>query len=884
MAAIVIPILEAISNSAALPTAASAPQLVADQLRMGGFASMFAAARGLSPAPPKGSGEVQASDAAVAENAGAVANLKVAIPTSGIPQLKKFMNNGPTAESAVAAAMNMVVPGFIPVAATQIPLPPPPQPSLPQPSPLPPRVLQPSLPPSVTVAAPTQTADVSAGTVLPGLQGSAYNATPPLAPTGGSALSQTGASVVPVTNREGTAGSLTDLSTSGVLISSGTTVQANTQETFLANGPQPPALLSVARAVASGSALPNSISGIQWKGSQDGPASAEPATLAGGTMPSALSTTSQQPTSGRVLPDTASSSLGNGSQSELASAEPALPAEGTPPSTLSATAGEVASAAVLPGLVASSQGNSWRSGLAQSERAVQGDDTPPPAPPATFSQPATLIQPTTLIQPAPLIQPGLGNVSLHAALGNQGSPSVTHGSGLEQEEAIPLANQDTQVAEPAPTQPGPLSLAQANFEAGTEADARLSFAANSTTGQANAVVPNAAVKNNVPTQAGTEDPLSALINGQISPATILNPAVQPEPGRFPLQFAAPKATTAITSSNIRGGGVATRPSAPGTGLPAGSNSDNGSQIASQTPFSVFFSSPGPSTESAASVLPKMILPGTGSALRDSHASITNPSSAGSPASGLPSGTSQSGVAQNLAPANIKDSPGGPASEGVQTAQSSHRDAELTAVSVQASALQTAAAPVPAPPASAAATVPGNGAAAAVTDSLPKPDAPPPAAAAVPASAVPAPAETVAASATAPVQVAQLISRIGQTEMRIGMNTSAFGSVEVRTLVHANDVGLVIGSEKGDLRTLLANDMPAITNTLQQQNLRLNSVDFMQGFAFSNNASGGGDSQQRSFVPLRAGPNPGSSEATLDESVELPLAGEFYSGRSLSILA
>jgi flagellar hook-length control protein FliK len=133
-------------------------------------------------------------------------------------------------------------------------------------------------------------------------------------------------------------------------------------------------------------------------------------------------------------------------------------------------------------------------------------------------------------------------------------------------------------------------------------------------------------------------------------------------------------------------------------------------------------------------------------------------------------------------------------------------------------------------------------------------------------------------------MAQLMNRAEQSEMRIGMSTSAFGSVEVRTVVHANDVGLVIGSEKGDLRTLLANELPAITNTLQQQNLRLNSVNFMQGFAFSNNASGDGNPQQRSFVPMRTPANSTTSEA-VDESSERQLLVDFGMGSgSLSILA
>ena len=154
----------------------------------------------------------------------------------------------------------------------------------------------------------------------------------------------------------------------------------------------------------------------------------------------------------------------------------------------------------------------------------------------------------------------------------------------------------------------------------------------------------------------------------------------------------------------------------------------------------------------------------------------------------------------------------------------------------------------------------------------------------PANMAPMAKEGPAVPLMGPVQVAQMVDRMGQSEMRIGMNTSAFGSVEVRTVVHANDVGLVIGSEKGDLRTLLTNDLPAITNTLQQQNLRLNSVNFMQGFAFSNHASGGGNSGQQSFVPRHAPVNYGLSDAAVNDVMEPLPAGEYGSGGGLSILA
>ena len=138
--------------------------------------------------------------------------------------------------------------------------------------------------------------------------------------------------------------------------------------------------------------------------------------------------------------------------------------------------------------------------------------------------------------------------------------------------------------------------------------------------------------------------------------------------------------------------------------------------------------------------------------------------------------------------------------------------------------------------------------------------------------------------TGPVQMAQMVNQAAQSEMRIGMNTAAFGNVEVRTVVHANDVGVLIGSEKGDLRSLLANELPGIATSLQQQNLRLNQVNFHQtGFAFSNQASSGGDAQPRWFASRPTAATTRPDEAFNGESSE-PLASSAGSSAGLSILA
>jgi hypothetical protein len=118
-------------------------------------------------------------------------------------------------------------------------------------------------------------------------------------------------------------------------------------------------------------------------------------------------------------------------------------------------------------------------------------------------------------------------------------------------------------------------------------------------------------------------------------------------------------------------------------------------------------------------------------------------------------------------------------------------------------------------------------------------------------------------------MAQMVAKAAQSEMRIGLNTSAFGNVEVRAVVHATDVGVLIGSEKGDLRSLLANELPGIANTLQQQNIRLNQVNFQHGFSFSNQSSSDGGSQSRWHAAKSGNANPASAEGAGNEAGELP---------------
>ncbi len=75
----------------------------------------------------------------------------------------------------------------------------------------------------------------------------------------------------------------------------------------------------------------------------------------------------------------------------------------------------------------------------------------------------------------------------------------------------------------------------------------------------------------------------------------------------------------------------------------------------------------------------------------------------------------------------------------------------------------------------------------------------------------------------PVHTAQLLQRAGESEMRMGLRTTAFGEVEVRTVVRDSQVGVSISSEHGDLRGALAADLPGLERTLHRHDLQLGEL-------------------------------------------------------------
>lgn len=71
--------------------------------------------------------------------------------------------------------------------------------------------------------------------------------------------------------------------------------------------------------------------------------------------------------------------------------------------------------------------------------------------------------------------------------------------------------------------------------------------------------------------------------------------------------------------------------------------------------------------------------------------------------------------------------------------------------------------------------------------------------------------------------AQLLEKVSQSELRLGMRTGEFGNVEIRTSFDHQQVRAEISSERGDLGRALSTELPGFEQRMREQNVPLSSV-------------------------------------------------------------
>ncbi|MGH9741688.1 MAG: flagellar hook-length control protein FliK [Candidatus Acidiferrum sp.] len=94
-----------------------------------------------------------------------------------------------------------------------------------------------------------------------------------------------------------------------------------------------------------------------------------------------------------------------------------------------------------------------------------------------------------------------------------------------------------------------------------------------------------------------------------------------------------------------------------------------------------------------------------------------------------------------------------------------------------------------------------------------------------------------------VNSAQLTNAVGQSEMRIAMQTDKLGAIELRTRVSGDGVDATIFVEKRDAHAALAVELPALQQALSDKQLRVDQVSLTQGSLSSTTGDAGANAQQ-----------------------------------------
>jgi hypothetical protein len=126
-----------------------------------------------------------------------------------------------------------------------------------------------------------------------------------------------------------------------------------------------------------------------------------------------------------------------------------------------------------------------------------------------------------------------------------------------------------------------------------------------------------------------------------------------------------------------------------------------------------------------------------------------------------------------------------------------------------------------------------------------------------------------------VEIARLVAGVAQSEMHIGLRTQAFGSVELHTTVRDSQVGLTVGSERGDLRGLLATEVSGLQTALRQHDLRFDNIRYLETGTGSGTSSSGGDNSQHRSSDTGYPVAPG--EVSFDNLREIPAEFENSAG-------
>lgn len=142
-----------------------------------------------------------------------------------------------------------------------------------------------------------------------------------------------------------------------------------------------------------------------------------------------------------------------------------------------------------------------------------------------------------------------------------------------------------------------------------------------------------------------------------------------------------------------------------------------------------------------------------------------------------------------------------------------------------------------------------------------------------------------------IQSANLGGNLRSSEMNIALHAESLGPVELRTRITGDVVGASIGVERHDAHAMIASELPALHQALNDRQLRVGELSVFQGSVHSGGATGDGrPSQQRETAQQSSATTTWAAEenSTLPEIAVLSESGDsgtlFDSNGRLSVRA
>lgn len=123
------------------------------------------------------------------------------------------------------------------------------------------------------------------------------------------------------------------------------------------------------------------------------------------------------------------------------------------------------------------------------------------------------------------------------------------------------------------------------------------------------------------------------------------------------------------------------------------------------------------------------------------------------------------------------------------------------------------------------------------------------------------------------QTAKLAERMGQSELRVGIQTGEFGHVDIRTSLARNQFTAEISVERGDLGKVMAAELPGLQTRLSEQRLPVPNI------ILQNQSSGGSAGFEQGSRQSQTMPQIATFHKADEETSPLPAATEPNLGTS-----